>query len=265
MPSALFGASVLPDSVCESCRVTTGKFESYVLKQTFGIHRRAAGYPSRTKKHRRSPPQKAITVINSDGSESDIQSDWLPPLSITMPIMDAPSLAYSAPLAAIATVHRLESFSVASDVNQAVRFGGGVCPVRMRFGPYHPFQFCQFLAKVAHSHATAVVGVAGFRPLLRDFLLYGRGDHRMFVGGEVDIPREQDELFSVGLGKFTTLGHRNYLAVKIRLFSYMKVPVYTVIVGDSFDEDIFSVKNGVYAKAVKISLVGEDGQPLTDL
>ena len=83
----------------------------------------------------------------------------------------------------------------------------------------------------------------------------------MLVGGEVIVPPAEDEIFSITLGEIKTPGNKSYLAARIRIFSYMAMPVYIVIIGADFEGDYRSIKAGAYLKPIKFELVGEDGEP----
>jgi hypothetical protein len=265
IPKGLHGASYIQQGTCEACRERTGEFESFVLRKTLGLHRRALNFTSQNRKRRQKPLDKNTVAQSDDGSEEKIDLKNYPAFYLGMPIYDWPGMAQVMGLAKLYSVDKFHTMLGAHDAEQALSEAGGNRPITMPAVLHNKLKFAQFLGKMAHSLAMGVLGRDSFRPLLLNLILDGTGDPRMLIGGEPEIEPPLDEIFSIALGEIKAVGGRVFVGARIRLLSYLGMPTYIVIVGDGFHGDLLSVKNGAYALPVKISFVGGDEPPVSTL
>ncbi|MCU6501565.1 hypothetical protein LPN04_27595 [Rugamonas sp. A1-17] len=100
--------------------------------------------------------------------------------------------------------------------------------------------FMRLLAKMAHGYA--VHSGIPFRPLLRDFILYGdRAKGEFFVGGLPGFGPRSDHSM-VYAADWISINGVEYLEIQFQLFPLAGMPVYRIIVGealDFIDYDIF--------------------------
>ena len=91
--------------------------------------------------------------------------------------------------------------------------------------------FCLTLAKIAHSYATAQLGLDGFFPFLTDAIktrnLNNRAD---FIGGGKGDEPPSEQLHEVDFDENVAV-NSNVIAVRIRLFAVLGTPTYHVAVG----------------------------------
>ena len=102
---------------------------------------------------------------------------------------------------------------------------------RTRVGVFNPEKFGKMLAKIAHAYATAEVGFGLFRPLVTDFILGKVNTMSHWVGGDWKIPPAHPAAFQLAIENVSTGGYR-YLVVNVRLFSFLELPQYHVVVGE---------------------------------
>jgi hypothetical protein len=263
-PFGMFGDLIFPKSSCVDCARITSSFETYVLKDMFGLHREKLNFRSSNSNKRRKNPIGVAKRINQDGSEDliTLEKYELPFLSFALPKYDHPSVLLQT---SSKEARRSDRFSVQvgkDDASTLLSAGGGRRPVRAPQMVFHPEKFCRFLAKVAHSFAVATLGDGSFRPFLRDFIRTGSSVPRFFVGGETDLTRAEPCIFEICLGTLYTPSKRPYLGAKIRLFSYMRTPTYVVVVGQHYNGILSDVPDAAYARHVKIRVMGDDGAPI---
>lgn len=88
---------------------------------------------------------------------------------------------------------------------------------------------CRVLAKIAHSYAVTELGLEGFVPALRSFILGRVNDHFRLVGGELQTAPPTANFHEIGL----EVDGAGRVIVRIRLFANLGAPVYRVVVGVS--------------------------------
>jgi hypothetical protein len=89
------------------------------------------------------------------------------------------------------------------------------------------------LAKIAHSFAVAKYGMDSFAPLLLDLIKCQTDIAPYFVGGEFmeDLPKQSTVLHDVFRNDCRRDDGPTFFGVSIRLFAFMGMPRYHVIVG----------------------------------
>jgi hypothetical protein len=95
--------------------------------------------------------------------------------------------------------------------------------------------FFRLLAKIAHSFAVARIGIDGFRHRIPPLLIGKSGDSvdtfPYLVGGDVqDLPTEKS-LHVLDDHQVSISGVR-FRVVTIRLFAFMRMPRYQIVVGE---------------------------------
>jgi hypothetical protein len=93
--------------------------------------------------------------------------------------------------------------------------------------------FGRMLAKIAHSYAIANLGITGFKPLLPDLILGKSAAAPWLIGGDASgpVPDTEPCLHNVYLQNCLTAGIE-YVLVAIRLFCFVGMPRYHVVVGE---------------------------------
>jgi hypothetical protein len=109
----------------------------------------------------------------------------------------------------------------------------------LRLGSIRMFDFARMLAKIAHSYAFAKCGIDMFQPMLLDFIL-GRIENASYlVGGDgggspPKQPEVMHDIYPVACRKEPP--GIEYLLVAIRLFAFLGMPRYHVVVGKKLKE-----------------------------
>ncbi|PIT01174.1 hypothetical protein TSA1_10715 [Bradyrhizobium nitroreducens] len=105
--------------------------------------------------------------------------------------------------------------------------------IALKLGRVAPREYARMLAKIAHSYAVAKFGEASFIPCLSDIIL-GKCDYApYYVGGDksgallVDQPTTLHHVYP----QACDLNGVPYLLVAIRLFAFMGMPRYLIVVG----------------------------------
>lgn len=91
--------------------------------------------------------------------------------------------------------------------------------------------FCLTLAKIAHSFATAELGLNGFKPILREMILNRDLSNRAeCIGGGQGNEPPSDQLHDLVLTSSNNLID-SALSVQIRILGILGTPTYHVVVG----------------------------------
>jgi hypothetical protein len=101
-------------------------------------------------------------------------------------------------------------------------------------GPITPNIFARLLAKIAHGYAVAVLGSRNFKPLLPNLILGKTNTANYWVGGDQEVPPVSEEpiLHDVRARRCTVDGVKTYFVVTIRLFAFLRTPIYHVVTGE---------------------------------
>jgi hypothetical protein len=112
--------------------------------------------------------------------------------------------------------------------------------VALKLGQVSPLKYARMLSKIAHSYAVAKFGETSFVPCLPDIIL-GKSDCApYFVGGDksgvplVDQPNVLHHVY----GQACKLNDAPHLLVAIRLFAFMSMPRYLVVVGKTTADNL---------------------------
>jgi len=194
----LDGKEVLPEASCKKCEGKTGGVEQYL----FGDHghyraaRAVAGSNSRDRGKKTVPLYISLTFEKgrpTGGRRVDLPSDQAGPRFVALVVMgERPAV-----LRGIRDLSTEEAFpDVSLFFTDLARPDSK--PSSYGLPSFSPpgldlVRFLKFLAKVAHAHATAELGLGGFQPLLTDLIrgkdkpipwgLFGHHKEAFFPGG----------------------------------------------------------------------------------
>jgi len=263
VPKGLSGDLTLPRSSCENCRAITSKLETFVLRRMLGNHRRRFGYKSQTKERKRKVLRGSLVRHEEDGNETVIElgGDDLPLWSFALPVYGTPMILALGSEKDQCSNDRIHVSVSRLDAEMALAVSGGERPVSMPPMPYDAGIFMRFIAKVAHSYATATLGRDAFRPILTNFIRYGHQTPRTVIGGELEIETPEAYAYTIRLGLLDRYDGERFLAAKIRLLPYMGTPSYIAVVGDEFHDDLSAIEHCSYAKPARFKILGADGEP----
>jgi hypothetical protein len=228
IPRSLGGALVLKDASCRDCEAKINSFEGYCTSHMMGAFRRRSGIPFRARDMRRWPEKIEFQVLHEGDTTEPKMIPW----------QDVPRALYLPVLPPADTVlggrspHIPWMWIISNDADRerARKEHGGI---GYTLGHYDVPKFCRFLAKIAHSFIVAEMKRTfydSYRPLLPDFIRFGSGDPRTYVGGEMIIPPDDPNMYRVGLYPQDAGGH-SYICAYVRIFPFAKTPLHHVVVG----------------------------------
>lgn len=223
----LGGKLVLPESSCEECAKITCDTEGAILQTLFLAPRRHLKIKGKKRKHKvNSYP--LTTVINGEDVKIYTPIEEHPSV-LLMLMLDRPRLLNGAGGIAGIWTYTL------GDVEPALSRGVN----NIASPAFDILRFCQMLAKIAHSYASAQFGLLGFRPLLTEFITKKFKGPAMipecynFIGGYNDNFAPSKALHTLG-HNIVCVGNNRYFVVYIRLFSNLGAPVYSLVVGEKY-------------------------------
>jgi hypothetical protein len=118
--------------------------------------------------------------------------------------------------------------------------------VSVKAGTFNALKFMRMLAKIAHAHAVAKVGMEAFVPFLPDLILGKTENAAWLVGADLDRenePPDSSAMHDLILMHLEGEG-RTYLCVSIRLFSpVIGMPFYRVVVGELMENSLVPTDN----------------------
>lgn len=241
IPKGLGGNLVLPFASCEQCATNTGRFEQRLLRQTFRWPRGSLGI--RSGRRRRQAQTHLPVIVGPDHDQKTIDleiSTDLPYWACMIETPGPPTIfhgeidpenKYIASF--IFSPWFKERFEIAPQIKVL-----GKQTIRI-MQTFYDGNFCQLLAKIAHSFAVQTIGLGNFEPYLceyitakdpqRDFRYIGgiSNNHESFALHEL-------KLFS-GPMKIKTIlgtGEKEFIVCEINLLASYKSPTYLVVVGE---------------------------------
>jgi hypothetical protein len=218
----------LPQASCGECADVTKRFEGLCLQGTLG--------PLRAKLNLRSRRKLKTTVELTTNHRDDgcvetrvVPLDEFPMVCLGFDLEPAGLLRHIQPAKEFVgrNVVRYQKGELEKHLQEGVALKLGVGPL----------DYARMLAKIAHSYAIARFGEASFVPFLPEIIL-GKSDYAPhFVGGDrsgVPLIDEPNVLHRV-YGQACDLNGQPYLLVAVRLFAFMGMPRYLVVVGKIAD------------------------------
>lgn len=247
-PLSLSGDWIFPNASCRACERITGRIESILLNGFLLQARRALGLKGRTKANRQKPTFGVFDDVSGQTVKVDIAIDQNPGLLI-LPRFGLPPLMNGI-VGGSPTLEELlptPPFTMVLGDFHSARFRNA-----NGLGHWSPPDidvplFCRFLAKVAHSYATAFLGVTGFHRTLPDIL------------SNPDF-RSRDVLPYVGMhttyGPFNSL---NYLGIKVVRFEGFRLIVVEVGLFSGLGAPIYWVIVGTHLESPRLPLISNPG------
>lgn len=228
IPYGLGGNLILPRSSCRICARITGEDERFCLREMLGTVRIRQRMPTRRPVD--GPTTLPIEFVGGDGTRSREE----------VPVAKYPHhcMGYVFPPPGI-----MHEDHATDEIRGDVVFLTFEPELRahrragertlLKIGTFNALKFMRMLAKIAHAHAVAKVGVDAFEPLLPELILRKAKTVSWLVGGDAGRaslaadPSSSHDLF---LEHIQTEGP-TFLAVSVRLFAFAAMPTYRIIVG----------------------------------
>jgi len=227
IPLGLGGNLILPKASCSSCAAITSKVERFCLKPMLGNIRNRLNLPTR---HPKSKQENVpLEFLNQNGQ---INREFVP--SMKLPMAALGFLFPSADLLRnLPPSENTEGKPYFRYVTSEIQLLNTSKEKKLFLGSINILTFCQMLAKIAHSYAIANLGNNAFHPLLLDLILGKSKTPNYLVGGDdlSKLPVQKNILHDIYLQDCLSNGIM-YTLVVIRLFAFMGMPRYHVVVGE---------------------------------
>lgn len=237
IPYSAGGNWVLPASSCQACAKITGAFEGEVSRTILGPLRMLYNMPTRRPQER--PDHLPLQVKYPDSTDWEIAhvDRSICPFLIGLPVFPMPEV-----LTGISANGRRDA--AASDFWLR---GGGFWPDKdahlqwlcealgavevMPAATVHVEPFCLTLAKIAHSFATAELGLGAFEPFLRECVRKrDMSERARFIGGGAGNEQPSSHLHELHIDEAVGVDPA-VIAVRVRLLGQLGTPSYHVAVG----------------------------------
>ena len=228
VPFAFGGTGVLQESSCESCRKITSRFEGFCARTMLGPYRVRSDAPTRRRSQR--PTELSLGLVDKDGTkrEVDVPADEHPG-TLMLPVFAQPRRLTTS------TDERRETFIMwfalpDIDVFELPKLHSAEA---MRLGSFEILNFCQLLAKIAHSGAYYLVPgwTETWEPLLVELILGETNEYDNLIGGNDQVANEAEDAGFPLFFESVKVDKEQYLVAEFRLFAWNNTPVYRVVVG----------------------------------
>lgn len=230
-PDGLNGHLIVPRASCRLCEDRINRFEQSVVKINLGLARDAHGIHS-AKRRRGFIRPKTLRATREGAPDLDL------PFEINMPqaiIVEAPGRRASIITGVEFGSQDLVPIVVATNPDAHFPPGYSVSIKKFRTG-----NFPRFLAKVAHSYATGILGFGAFQPALLG-LIRGEGppSHSRFLG-DLQRLRAPLSLNVLRLGVYEGSvffqpgmppSDGKLVIVTVDIFTVLHLPTFEVVVG----------------------------------
>lgn len=224
---------VLPKSSCRKCAEKTRTFEQACLRHMWWPFRTHIGAPSRKGERPNEFELKRIEVTSYDSQTKAMTYDK--GVVSQVPADEYPLFYYAFTFRRPGLLSGIRSTSIEH---------GDFCLVDheelrrlisedkkgFRLGPGNWMQFCQMLAKIAHSYATAELGYKSFFPYLNSYIRGSAINVFDFVGSETTISPKSATLHEIRLS-IEQRADVALVVVTLRLFAFLGTPTYEIVVG----------------------------------
>lgn len=221
IPSALKGRFILPHAACKRCESKINKeVETPMLRRTLLLARHRTGM--RFSERRASERAEFTDEATGEKMRIDLSVDQHV-AALCLMQMPPPSLVFGKPRTENRVIMWTRFFDDPADVSKPIPDGSSVKLGDIFLNPY-----ARFFAKIAHAYACARLGVNGFNPLLREFILKDDPTPHgfEFVGGLGRPEQPSRSLHSLELAR-----QHNFIVVLVRIFANLAAPTHAVVVG----------------------------------
>lgn len=214
----------LPKASCARCADITKRFEGLCLQGTLG--------PLRTKLNLKSRNKSKTSVETSINYREDGRIE-----KANVPIDDFPMVCIGFDWDAAGLLRHANPATEFSGT-QIVRYPAGEIEKVIRegqafkLGRVGQLEFARMLAKIAHSYAVAKFGEGAFEPLLPHLILGHDANAPYLIGGDRSgSPLSSQSVLHDVYPQACDVNGVPHLLVGIRLFAFMGMPRYLVVVG----------------------------------
>jgi hypothetical protein len=239
IPFSLGGNTIIKHASCRKCEAITSYLDGYLARNIFYEHRLHIGAPTRRPKNR--PPLKPIRVNFLDGERTfDLPISDRPHMLI-LPVWGDPGFIRGAPPSSEYPHHLGHGYGFVPDtMNNALglRPDQRLTPKDPTNVPINLDTFARAIAKIAHCHAVAALGIDGFRPLVLPKIVLGTYNCLpYFIGASInDPPPPREDMLHLVTVHDLRAGQLRLTVISVRLFSNLKagghgVPIYNVLTG----------------------------------
>ena len=226
IPYGLCGHLILPESSCHVCSAKTSEDERRCLRDMMGPIRARLGMQSRRK---RKTDYETVRIL-PDGSRETV---WIP-------VGELPRCCAGFKFPGPGIIRGARPSGVWEGVTAVIRCAQddmkALVPspgMQVHMAKLDPFAFGRMLAKMAHAFLVGELGIDGFASGLGPLILRERPEVPYLVGGDEGLPPielPEGTLHDIRPG-IAQIGADHYWYVTIRLFAFMNLPRYVVIVG----------------------------------
>lgn len=228
IPLGLGGNWILPKSSCKTCAAITGKTEQFCLRPMLGNLRIRLKLPTRRPKER--PTELPIEFIRVNGAR---EKEIVPANEVPFVCLGYRFPAPGILRGVIPTQDYETGELVAKFINEGVSKYMSPEGQKVKIGTINILEFTRMLAKIAHSYAVAEYGLGSFVPLLPNLIL-GKSNLAPYLVGNIDTgtpllkqPFTLHHIYRQDCVSNSVV----YLLVAIRLFTFLEMPLYHVVVG----------------------------------
>lgn len=234
IPLGLFGTQTLVKASCKRCAKKTSAFESRVQKQDLGGLRIARGFPTRHKVQRKGVTTLPIEIVTTNGERKDIDvplEDYY--ASLPFPLFEPPAYLSKAPYKEgiemtgwIAVPPKGPIEEVASKYNAKE-----MATWTLRY----PEAWALMFAKIGYALAVGHYGLARIRAedtYVLSAILGESNDVGMWVGCDDKKVFGRGDSGVSQIAGVSKVGDE--IHARIKLFAWLDVPEYLVVVGKVF-------------------------------
>ena len=228
IPNGLGGRHILPAASCEKCQKIINVFEQYCMRTMFANTRAQLKIRSSKK---RPEPKRSIRVRKRNGTIERVYK----PISELPVITNLPVFPEPFALRGLAGPETFDGFQwthgpAGEKMKKALEDFDAVGFLTEEIKPFH---LARMLAKIAHSHAIAMLGEDSFEPWLPELILNENMSYPYWVGSELPIrPATPEHTMTIEFGVTNRSTDRTPLGViYIRLFPNLGGPIYLVVIG----------------------------------
>lgn len=238
IPLALGGRWILPAASCHTCGAKTSAFEGKYNRTVLGPLRMLYGIRTRRKKDRpKKLPLKIKWKPDDDWTTIDVPREQCPFL-VLLPVFPMPdelsgfntALGHMGATGSTFWIRGAAGPGGPDAHHAALAKELGVAAIQP-IGTCDVPSICLTLAKVAHSFATAELGVGSFVPFLTSMIIAGDCSKRaQYIGGIMYNEPRSNNIHEVSFDSHTC-NRPDIVSVRVRLLAALDTPTYFVAVG----------------------------------